>query len=174
MLDIIKKRTSIRSYTGEGITDEELNQIIVSINSSPVGMKQYDNLKVFIITNKELLNKLEENTAKIFKKEGLRPLYGAPMLVLICSKKPEVGMENVYYSNAAIMSENIALTATELNIGCCHIWGLVSALNQNESLKKEINIPSNFIPCCGVTLGRTNQKYEEKDIPNRITINYLK
>ena len=38
-------------------------------------------------------------------------------------------MENVMYSNAAIMLHNIALAATSLGIGSCYICGATAALS---------------------------------------------
>ena len=172
MLNTIYKRKSVRTYTGENISEDQLNIILKAIDASPVGMKQYDTLHVTIITNKELLNKIEESANKLFKREDYHPLYGAPMLILISSKKLE-NMENVMYSNAAIMSHNIALAATSLNIGSCYIWGATAALAKNEEILKELNLPDNFIPCCAVCLGKTSELYLDQDIPERYSKSFI-
>ena len=173
MLNTIYKRKSVRTYTGENIGEDQLNVILKAIDASPVGMKQYENLHVTIITNKELLNKIETVTNKLFKREDYHPLYGAPMLILISSKKLE-NMENVMYSNAAIMSHNIALAATSLNIGSCYIWGATTALSKDEEILKELNLPNNFVPCCAVCLGKTNEMYLDKEIPERYSKSFIK
>lgn len=49
----------------------------------------------------------------MFNKPDMHPLYNAPTLIVVSSKKPEPMMENVAYSNAAIMVHNMALAATE-------------------------------------------------------------
>ena len=73
MLNTIYKRKSVRTYTKENISEEQLNIILKAIDASPVGMKQYDTLHVTIITNKELLNKIETVTNKLFKREDYHP-----------------------------------------------------------------------------------------------------
>ena len=166
MIDTIFKRKSIRTYTGENITKEELEIILKACDASPVGMKQYESLHLTVITNKELLTKIDNCCAKMFNKPGVHPLYGAPTMILISSRK---SIENVMYSNAAIMSHNISLAATSLNIGSCYIWGAVAAISNNEEILNLLNLPENFIPCCSVILGKTTEQYEEKEIPNRIS-----
>lgn len=174
MIDTLLKRKSIRSYTGENITDEELKIVLNACDASPVGMKQYDTLHLTIITNRELLDEIEKTTAKLFGKSEMHPLYNAPTLIIISSKKFPDHMANVMYSNAAIMSHNIALTATSLNIGSCYIWGAIAAISNNEEIIKHLNLPEGFIPCCAVTLGKTNEEYIKKDITERISKNYIK
>ena len=164
-METICKRKSVRSYTGENITDDELNTILKAANASPVGMGQFDSLHLTIITNKELLNKIEKVTAAMFGKPDMQPLYNAPTLILVSSKEPAPMMENVVYSNAAIMVHNMALAATELGVGSCYIWGAVAAASHNPEILSELKLPENFIPCCAICLGKTDEKYEQKEIP---------
>ena len=173
MLDLLLKRKSVRSYTGKSITDEELNIILKAADASPVGLKQYENLHLTVISNKDLLDKIEDVTAKAFNNYDRKRLYEAPMLIIISSKYMP-NMENVMYSNAAIMSHNISLAATELNIGSCYIWGATAAISRNEELLKEFNLPQGFVVCCGVILGKTDEVYEIKEIPDRISKSYIK
>ena len=93
--------------------------------------------------------------------------------IIISSKLYAPHMANVMYSNAAIMSHNISLAATELNIGSCYIWGATAAISNNSEILEELNIPEGFIPCCAVCLGKTNEVFEGKEIPNRISMNVI-
>lgn len=163
-LDTICSRKSIRTYTGESITEEELNKILKAGNASPVGMAKYDNMHITIIKDKGLLKEIDEAGAKMFGKPDMHPLYEAPMLILISTKKPEPMMENVSYSNAAIIAHNMALEATELNIGTCYIWGAVSALFGSPETMQKLKLPEEFIPCCGITLGKMNDEYRIREI----------
>lgn len=164
-LEAICSRKSIRSYTGESITNEELNTILKAANASPVGMGQFESLHLTVITNKELLGKIEATTAAMFGKPDMHPLYDAPTLILVSSKKPAPMMENVAYSNAAIMVHNMALAATELGVGSCYIWGATAALSRNAEILAKLNLPEDFIPCCAIALGKTDCTYEMRDIP---------
>ena len=173
-METLLKRKSVRSYTGENITEEELNIILKAADASPVGMKQYDSLHLTIVTNKNLLAKIEKSAGAMFGREDFHPLYGAPMLILISSRQGPAHMVNVMYSNAAIMSHNISLAATNLNIGSCYIWGATASICNNEEILAELNLPEGFVLCCAVCLGKTNETFEEKEIPDRISKTYIK
>lgn len=164
-METICSRKSVRSYTGESITAEELSTILKAANASPVGMGQFDNLHLTVITNKELLGKIEKVTAAMFGKPEMHPLYNAPMLVLVSSKEPAPMMENVVYSNSAIMVHNMALAATELGVGSCYIWGAVAAASHNPEILSELKLPEGFIPCCAICLGKTEETYELREVP---------
>ena len=165
MMETICRRKSVRSYTGENITTEELNTILKAANAAPVGMGKFDSMHLTVIRNKELLNRIEATTAEMFGKPDIHPLYGAPTLILVSSRKPAQGMENVVFSNAAIMAQNMALAATALGVGTCHIWGAVAAMRGNSELIAALNLPEEFIPCCAMCFGKTDIPYEFREIP---------
>lgn len=174
-MDLICSRKSIRSYTGENITDAELKTLLTAAYAAPIGRAEYDSLALTVITNPDLLKKLDENTAKLFKKPDLHPLYHAPMLIVVSTPLTQTPMDNIAYSNAAIIVENIALAAVELGIGSCHIWGAIMALKDAPELVAELNLPEGYSPCCSIILGKTNEKYEPREIPEeRIKTFYVK
>ena len=174
-LETIYARKSIRSYTGEQITEEQLNHILKAANAAPIGMGQYENMHLTVITNSELLDKIDTAGAAMLGKPDTHSLYGAPMLILVSAKKPPIKMmENTIFSNAAIIVQNMALAATELGIGACHIWGAIAALSNTPDILQEVNLPENFIPCCAIALGKTEYQYEVREIPaDRITRNII-
>ena len=165
MIETICSRKSVRSYTGENITAEELEVILKAANASPIGMGQFDSLHLTVITNKELLAKIEASAAAMFGKPDMHPLYGAPALILVSSRKPAPMMENVAYSNAAIMAHNMALAATELGVGTCYIWGATAAMGRNPEVLAELKLPEGFMPCCAMCFGKTDVAYECREIP---------
>lgn len=172
-METICARKSVRTYTGEQITKEQLSIILKAANAAPVGMGQYEGVHLTLITNKDLLGKIDAAGAAMFGKPDIHPLYNAPMLILVSAKMPPVEtMKNVTYSNAAIIVQNMALAATELGVGVCHIWGATMAMLNAPDILKELNLPEGFVPCSAVTLGKTDFVYEEREIPmDRIAIN---
>ncbi len=165
-------RRSIRTYNGENITESELNRILKAAYAAPVGRALFDTLNLTVISNRDYLNKWEDYCES---ESGHRPFYGAPTVVLVSSLIPSTDLKsiNVNFSNAAILVQNMAIAATELGIGSCHIWGAVRLLN--EELLKELNLPEGFVPCCAIILGHTDEKYELRDIPeNKIKTDFIK
>ena len=172
-METILKRKSVRSYTGEKISNDDLNTILKAADASPVGMKKYETLHLTVINNQELLDKIEKIAGSKFGRSDFHPLYGAPTLILISCLKTDPHMDNVIYSNAAIMAHNMSLAATSLNIGSCYIWGATASIANNEDILKELHLPNGFVPCCAVTLGYTEERFEEKEIPNRISKDFI-
>lgn len=166
---IVDNRKSIRSFTGELISEEARKNILHAANAAPVGRALYDTVHMTIIRDKAMLKKLNENAAKIMQAPG-EVLYGAPELVLISTNN----QGNVGFSNAAIIVHNMVMAAVDENVGACHIWGCVMALNQNPELVAELGLPEGFVPACAVALGATNDKYEPREIPeDRIAVNVI-
>ncbi len=167
-------RRSIRTYNGNNITEEELGRILKAAYASPVGRALFDTLNITVISNRDYLNKWEDYCES---ESGHRPFYGAPTVILVSSLIPSTDLRNVNvnFSNAAIIVQNIAIAATELGVGSCHIWGAVRLLNDNEELLKELNLPEGMVPCCAITLGQTDEKYELREISeNKIKTDFIK
>ena len=165
----IFSRRSIRSYTGEMPSDEELDVILKAVYAAPVGMGRYDSLHVTVVKSADYLARLEAAAGAQLGKENYHPLYGAPVLLIFSSIFPGIPTDNSSYSNCAILSQNAALAATALGLGACHIWGAIRALNKEPELLSELHLPENFLPCCAIALGRTKEQYEERDVrDNRI------
>lgn len=169
--ETICSRKSVRSYTGEKVSDEELKKLLTAANAAPVGMKAYDSLVLSVITNRALLDKIDKNGRKFLNMPDIAMLYGAPTLILVSSKMADIPNDNNAYSNAAIIAHNMALEAVELGLGACCIWGAVFAMNQSEEILQELKLPEGYVPCCAISVGKTEEKYEMRDIPeNRIKV----
>lgn len=165
-MDALFSRKSVRSYTGEPVAEEELRLLLKAAYAAPVGRALYDTLSLTVVTNKDFMARLNALT-------GREALYGAPLMILVSSKLSD-GDNNVAYSNAACIVENIALAAVELGLGTCHIWGAIRALNGSAELLSELPIPEGMTPCCAVIVGRTDAKYGDREIGTKIHTTYLK
>lgn len=165
---VLESRRSVRSYTGEPISRETLERILFAANAAPVGLGKYDSLHLTVVSNRELLEAIEENTASVFQTSRRSFLYNAPELVLVST----ANADNVGFSNAAIVVENMALAAVNEGVGACHIWSAAMTLQKNPELMAKLGIPEGFIPACSIVLGCSEQTYEIRQFPeNRIRIN---
>ena len=168
-MDSIFSRRSIRSYTGEALTQAEIEQILRACYAAPVGMGRFDSLHITVVKSSEYLAQLEAEAGRQLGKEDYHPLYGAPVLMIFSSVFPGIPTDNSSYSNCAILAQNAALAAVALGLGTCHIWGAIRALNKAPQLLAQLNLPEGFLPCCAITLGRTNERYVVREVQdNRI------
>lgn len=174
-LEALKSRKSVRKYTNDVISEENLDRILTAAQAAPAAMGRYDNFHLTVLTDAQLLDRIDRAAAAMMGDPDIHPLYGAPMLVVVSIREPEPGRENPAYSTAACMVENMALEAVALNVGACHIWGPIRALNASEDLVKALELPEGFTPSCGIILGQTEEEYTLRDIPeDRIKVNYVK
>lgn len=131
--EALNKRKSVRSYTGELIDEKQLNAILTAAYEAPVGMGKYDSIHLTLITNKDLLNQIDQNAAEFFGNPQRHPLYGAPLLIVVSTN----GEGNVASANVGIIIQNMALAAVDKGVGQCDIYGAIAALNQNPELLKK-------------------------------------
>ncbi len=168
-LDTLFSRRSVRSYTGEQPTQQELDTILLAANAAPVARGLYDAVHLTVVRDADLLRQIDAAGAALFGNPALHPLYQAPTLILVSGREPQPGAENITFSNAAIVVHNMSLAAVELGLGQCCIWGATMALSANTQLVEKLHLPENFVPCCGLIVGKTEQNYSLRQIPaNRI------
>lgn len=166
-------RRTVRTYTGEAITPEQEAEILKAAQAAPIGRRRYDTLAISVITNADFIARWEKRVSELNGEPDSHPFYGAPTVILVSSEIMPPPSDNVNYSNAAIIVQNMAIAATELGVGACHIWGAVRTLQQSPDLTKELGIPENMLPCCAIALGKTNETYTLREIPeNRIQTSF--
>lgn len=173
-MDAIFSRRSIRTFNGEDITGDELNVILKAAYASPIGRAMYDTLSLTVIRNRDVINRWEKQMQDAAGNPDLHPFYGAPTVILVSSVIGEGLMTNVNYSNAAIVVQNMAIAATEIGVGACHIWGAVRGLSGEDAVSKDLKIPDGMLPCCAIALGHFDGSYAEREImDNRIQTNFV-
>ena len=169
VLDAIVSRKSIRAYTGEQIAEEELQAILKAAYAAAVGMAKYDTLHLTVIQDPALLAEIDRNAADFFNNPDAHPLYGAPTLIVVSTC--ENG--NVPSANVAMLVHSMALEAVELGIGHVDIYGATAGLAMNPDLVAKLGLPEGFVPTGSIALGKTDETYVPREIPERIGLNRI-
>jgi len=189
VMEIIRKRRSIRKYKPEQINDEELETIIEAGRFAPSGGN--NQLSHFIaIQNRQMLNDLtvlvEEGLASIepepgmykgmvraielCRKGGYDFIYSAPTLVVVANQR---GYTNAM-ADSAVALENMMLAATSLGVGSCWINHLKWLTDDEKVLAymRGIGLNEDEQICGAVALGYADQVYASplKRTGNTVTI----
>lgn len=174
-MQAIRSRKSVRSYTGEPPTPEQLGAILAAAQASPVAMGRYGDVRLTVVTDKGFIDGMDEAGARLFGKPGIHPLYGAPVLVVVSvNVGADDGAKNVSSANAAIVAHNMTLAATDLGVGSCLIYGATAALCADLALLARLDLPEGFAPRASVVLGQTAEPLPERDAPaDRIVVDRL-
>ncbi len=143
VLDIIKRRRSVRRFDGATIPKEAMEQILEAGRWAPSGANAQP-WRFIVVTQKEKLAAISDFCYyKLFKS---RHVGEASAAVVICAD-PEAGSQT-YTLDAAIAGTNMTLVATSLGIGSCWIGAF-----EEEALKKMMRIPENLKIIALIALG---------------------
>ncbi len=174
LIQAILSRHSLRRYQPEQITEDELNLILKAGCAAPIGMGKYEAMHITVIQNPEVLKKLSQRAAILRGTPEFDPLYGAPTVIVI-SAKPYVKFPHAEYANAACMTENMLLAATDLNIGSVYLWSSIMAIQLDSELYQYLDLPDGFSPVSSLALGYgVSPQSKQKELKLSVTTKYLR
>ncbi len=157
--ETIAKRKSVRAYLDKPVSNEDVQHIVEAGRWAPnAGPYQ-----ITVVRNAELRQQIDELTHAAMLASGVeflqyraslpgyRPIYGAPVLILLSTPAdaPYSGL------NVALAAENMLLEATELGLGSCFAITPTLALNDeaNAAVAREAGIPEGHRVQCVVLAG---------------------
>ena len=149
-LDVcIKGRRSVRCYTKEPVSKEQIEAILEAGVWAPTAMAR-EPWRFIIVEDEKLINYVSDET-KVVVQQMRPPLaeryktkediicYNAPVLILVCAEKdPQWNTLNLV--DSALAAQNMFLKAYELGLGTCYM-GFVSLLNSKPDISEENRCP---------------------------------
>ncbi|MCD7971274.1 MAG: nitroreductase family protein [Candidatus Azobacteroides sp.] len=162
VVENILNRRSIRSYTAEQITQEQLDIIIQCAMNAPSAMNKQP-WEVRVVQDQEVLKQINDRFVKNANrepKEGFSVFYNAPTLIVIAREK-----ENSYSaSDCGMLAQNILLSAESMNIGTCVIGGVAAAFKGEgaNELMEALQLPATHEVIYGIATGYKNESPEAK------------
>lgn len=170
-LEAIAKRTSVRAYTSEPVTEEELDKILAAGMAAPVASNGYKGLHISVIQEAAMLDDVTAAVNALVEKILGRKVdksFGAPVMIIVSSTQSKVpGIEN---ANAATVLENMAIAATALGLGSIVWGGAAGAIAQDPALAARAGIPEGFTPVLALSLGHATQEQEPRK--HEISVSY--
>ena len=152
-------RTSVRAYTQEAVEPEKMEKIIQAGNLAPV----FGQFHITVLEDPNLLQRIDQVTLDMMKQsgneflekraatEGYRPLYGAPVLIVLSAPGGN-DSHGFNMANVSCAAENMILEAVELGLGTCFVMGPMMAFGDPE-LAQELCFPEGYIPLVDVLAG---------------------
>jgi nitroreductase len=162
-MEAIFKRRSIRKYTNQPVTKEQLEQILQAAMAAPSGMNGMP-WEFVAINDPAQMEKLHQTTQ--FSN------YNAPAAIIVCgnpSLSTEAASERFWVEDCSLAAGNILIAATELGLGT--VWvGMYPNETRYQSLSAMFGIPVKSIPVCLIYLGYADEskpsrtQYDEKRV----------
>jgi len=157
MNNVIKnliERRSIRNFTNEQISKDDLNNIVKAGEYAPSGMGK-QSPKMIVIQNKELIEKIAKINAQIMGRDT-DPFYGAPTLIVFADKT--VG---TYIEDGSLVMGNLLNAAHSLGLGGCWIHRAKETFEtpEGKELLKKWGIEENYVGIGNCIIGHIDGEY---------------
>ena len=168
VLDVIMTRTSIRSFTGEAIPQEQLETILKAGMAAPTAMNSQP-WKFVVVTDKDKINEIFGG--------GWRPemFTTAGAVIVVCGETtsmrkpfgqpdaPEEEQPNIFwYEDCSAAAENILLAAHALGLGAVWTAGY-PAEERIAPIQEALGIPAKVKALCIIPVGVPAENPDPKD-----------
>lgn len=159
LFEVLKKRHSIRKYSGESIKEEDLEKVIQAglISAASRGIRPW---QLTVIRNKEILAKMPGA-----RTGGANMLAGADACIIV-SADPEAC--DVWIEDCSIVMSNMHLMAHNLGLGSCWIQGRLrqaaDGRTTEEYLDELVGLPQGHKLLAMLSLGMPAEEKPETDL----------
>jgi len=160
----IKNRKSVRHFTGDAVSKEDLKKILEAGMSAPTAVNKQP-WNFVAVTDRKTLDALAE------KLPSAKMLFQAGAAIIICAipEKAYDKIKEFAVIDCSLAGENILLAAESLGLGA--LWTASYPDPARMSTVREIlNIPEDIIPLCVIPIGKPTgedkpkDKFDEKNI----------
>ncbi len=158
LLDLVEKRRSIRKFTDEKVSEEDLREILTIALHAPTA-KNRNPVRYIVIKDKKRLEDLSN-----FKVNSAKFLAGADVAIAIVTDS-EIA-PNTNHQDASIAATYILLAAADLDLGAT--WANVtdskheSGIPAQEFLHEFFNLEDKFDVECIIGIGHPAEEKSEK------------
>lgn len=159
--DLAKTRRSIRRFTGNGISDETVKEILKAALLAPSSWGQHP-VEFVVVRDKSMLKKLSK-----CKRMGAGPLPDADVAIVVLIDRENC---DLWIEDGAVASTYILLAAEEQEVGACWIHMRDRAgqvLSAEEEIRSLLQIPDRYAVLNVVALGEKGEPkapYAEQDL----------
>lgn len=151
VLDAIRTRRSIRKYTNEQVTDEELRTVLEAGTFAPTGKNLQDPV-IIAVQNSEIIARLVRMNALIMGADS-NPYYGAQTIVLVFVPLPEINYNSV--QDGSLVLGTMMLAAHSIGLASCWInrEREMFATPEGQRMMKDFGVPEGYMGIGALALG---------------------
>ena len=168
-LEVIKARTRIRSFTGEKLTEEQINTLLKAAMAAPTAANEQP-WRFIVITDDAV--KAGLYNGEVHKKI----VTGAGAVIIVCGEntrlrrahgadsdaQPVPEPNPYWYEDCSAATENLLLAATALDLGA--VWLSCYPIERSVNrIRDYLGIPETVTPLAIVPVGHPAEKPAPKD-----------
>lgn len=156
VLDAIFERRSIRKYSGEQVTEKEIQTILRAAMYAPSANNQQP-WHFIVITDRGILDQI----MKAHPYAGM--LAGAALAILVCGDEKLELSRGYWVVDCGAATQNLLLAIHGIGLG--GVWlGVHPREERKTGIREIFNLPSHIQPFSLVSIGHPG---EEKPVPQR-------
>lgn len=167
LLEIAKKRFSVRSYTGQNVEPEKLHKILEAAHVAPTAANLQP-VRLIVVQSEEALAKV--STAA--------NIYGAPLAIIVCADHRKAwgrpfDKKQTGDIDASILTDHMMLQATELGLGS--VW---ICYFKPDVLREAFDLPEDLEPVNILAIGYSDEsqgdenRFDVQRIPMEQLVSY--
>jgi nitroreductase len=173
LFEAIKSRRSIRSYTDEEVTDEEVNRMLEAATWAPSACNK-QSWRFVVVRKRETIEKLYK--AASYSTQHQLFVKKARVVIVVCSDlkvykafpHKERALSLFTIQETAAATQNLLLAAHGLGLGACWV-----SLFSDDQVKEALSLPKRMRPVVIIPLGHTKSKTSPKPRrPLKDVVNY--
>lgn len=168
VLQNILSRKSVRNYTGEKVSDEQVNTLLKAAMAAPTAVNRQP--WSFVVVNDQ------ETIARVFEGNmNMRYFQSAGTVIVVCGESTysmvprsqagaePVQVENVFWQqDCSAATENLLLMAEAMGLGA--VWtAAYPDASRYEKVQAELGLPENVLPLCMIAVGCPTGEDQPKD-----------
>ncbi len=156
-LDAIKNRVSTRKFLQKQIEEKDLQIILEAGKQAPVAYNKYSDLVITVVQDKEILKEIDRLCDEYYGADTMI-FFNAPTLIFVSSKKAKYDQE---YENVACIMENMALAATDINVGNVYLKGMTLHIEE-KTLTNLLKLEEGIKPIAALGVGYPDGEIKPK------------
>ena len=146
----INSRRSIRKYTTQQVTDEQVTELLRAAMSAPSAGNQQP-WRFVVIRSRELL----EQIPTFHPHASMTPQ--ASLIVAVCGDMTNLRIPERWVQDCSAATENLLLAAHAQGLGACWV-GLHPGESLIKRVKELLSLPASFVPMAVVSLGQPGEQ----------------
>lgn len=159
LLEVMRKRRSVRTYTGEPVSEEKLEKILMAglLSASGRAIRPWE---FIVVRDKETLKKLSAARAM-----GAKMLEDADCAIVVLGDEEKT---DVWTEDCSIAMANMHLMADSLGVGSCWIQGRLREASDGRTteayVRELLDYPENYRLEAILSLGMPDKHPEARNL----------
>jgi nitroreductase len=164
--DVILTRRSIRRYTAEPVSEEQVTKLMEYAMSAPSADNQQPWVFV-VVADRGILDELGK------RHQAASMLSEAPLAIVVCCDMDRVTWKQFWQQDCAAATENVLLGANSLGLGA--VWCGVYPVDAMVAMVRSVlGLPQSVIPFSLIPVGHPLEHKPPSDRydPSRVHLNH--